>query len=207
MIQARLADVPALAWVVGYGTARDPLGRRWGRVVAAAAWPLWVVILAALVTARAGLWHRDRAAMALVSEPSTRIRPPARAAIPVVVVGALIGAVGPATRWLALGFAVASLAAFATVLVPIPGRLRAGPRVPGPAIHVQMVAALPSAPPGALIDIARVVRDRHERTGVPVEVVARDQSRARVFARWGLQPVTAGRGRMRTPTSGVSTAE
>lgn len=158
------------------------------------------MILAALVTARAGLWHRDRSAMALVSAPSTRTRPAASAAVLVVVAGALIGVAGPATRWLALGLALAFLATSATVLVPIPGWLRAGPKVPGPAIHVQMVAALPSAPPGALIDIARVVRDQHERTGVPVEVVARDQSRARVFARWGLRPVTQGFGRMRSTT-------
>ena len=199
MIRARLADVPALAWVLGAALTREPLGRRWGAVVAAVAWPLWVVILATLVTARVGLWHRNRVVMALVTAPSTRSRPPIAAAVVPAMVGLVVGTAAQFAPGLAIAVAVSAAAALGSAFAPVPGRLRAGPAAPGPAIHVQMVAAATGAR-SALIDVARLVRDQHEPPGVPVEVVARDQSRARVFARWGLHPVTSGFGRMRSTT-------
>jgi len=205
VVRARLVDVPALAWVLGGALTREPLGRRWGAVVAAVAWPLWVVILAALVTARVGLWHRGRVVMALVTAPSPRSRPPIAAAVVPAVVGLVVGTSARFAPWLAVVVAVSAAAAIGSVLAPVPGRLRAGPAAPGPAIHVQMVAAAAGAR-GALIEIARLVREQHVREGIPVEVIARDDVRARVYRRWGLQPVTPGYGRMRTAELGISSA-
>lgn len=200
MTRARLVDVPALAWVLGYAQTYEPLGRRAGKIVATLAWPLWAVILAALVTSRAGLWHRDRVVMAVVTPPSTHSRPPAVAALIPLAVGALMGAVWTAAPWVAGVVATSAAAALVSVAAPVPGRLRAGPAAPGAAIRVQFAAALPGAPRGALVDIARLVRDQHSAE-VPVEVCARDAARARIYERWGLRPVTPGFGRMRSVPS------
>lgn len=198
MTRARLVDVPALAWVLGYAQTYEPLGRRAGKIVAALAWPLWAVILAALVTSRAGLWHRDRVAMAVVTAPSTRSRPPAVAALIPLAVGALMGAVWSVAPWLAGVVGVSAAAALASVALPLPGRLRAGPVARGAAIRVQFVAALPGVASGALLDVARLVRDQLVVAQAPVEVIARDRKRLRIYQRWGLHPTTEGYGRMRS---------